>query len=101
RDEDDGDPLAEFIDLFLQDTPDRLALIKSAHREKDWVELERGAHALKGSCGNIGALKMEQICDSLIKKSKAGKDPGSDLVKALQAEFIKLSPLLMNEKLLD
>ena len=100
RDEENGDPLGEFIELFFSDTPDRIALIKSASSEKDWSRLEHAAHTLKGSAGNLGAIKMAEICSTLVQKARAGQDSSADIAK-LQAEFKKLSPLLQKEKLIN
>jgi CheY-like chemotaxis protein/HPt (histidine-containing phosphotransfer) domain-containing protein len=98
RDEENEDPLAEFIDLFMQDTPDRIALIESARQEKDWRELERAAHALKGSSGNIGAARLEEICLAIVQKAKLGEDPGREMIQTLKSEFTELAPILLREK---
>ncbi len=55
-----GEPdiLAEFVELFLDDTPVRLKALRAAVEEGDERSVERTAHALKGSCENIGVARM-------------------------------------------
>lgn len=52
---DDLPLLAELAALFLETTPQYLAQIRAAVDGREARDLERAAHALKGSVGNFGA----------------------------------------------
>ena len=66
------DPLAELIDLFLTDTPPRLAKIMDAFKVGDAAELERAAHALKGSSSNLGAKCLAAACAEVMSLAREG-----------------------------
>src|SRR5260370_23768031 len=57
--------LAEVIQLFLSDCPNRLAEIKSAVDERDAEHLQKAAHALKGAAGNLCATGLFEAAQML------------------------------------
>ena len=63
----DGEPdlIVELIDLYLDDAPRRMAALREAVVCKDLPEVKREFHSLKGSSGNLGALRIAQICQEL------------------------------------
>jgi CheY-like chemotaxis protein len=67
-----ADPVAEIIDLFLEQTPDLLGLLKKAIEEKDVETIGTTAHTLKGSCANLGAELMAVWCRELETLAKQG-----------------------------
>jgi two-component system sensor histidine kinase/response regulator len=93
------DPLAEVADLFLQDSPPRLAKIKQHYEEKDATLLERVAHSLKGSAGNLGARRLAGFCADIEKLAKTGNlDSAAKLVEQLGAEYQRVQAALEVEK---
>jgi CheY-like chemotaxis protein len=60
-----ADVVSEFIDLFLDDLPGRLAAIRDAAAARDPEPARAAAHALKGSSGYIGALRLSRKCREL------------------------------------
>lgn len=64
--------LAELIDLFLVQAPERIAVIEKAHAAGDVKSFERAAHSLKGSSGILGAMPMMQVCETLQNQGRAG-----------------------------
>lgn len=63
---DDGsDLIVELIDLYLQELPQRVAEIREASIETEWVLLKRATHALKGSSGNLGVRHVAETCEKL------------------------------------
>ena len=82
------DVLAEVLELFLQDVPQRLARLRGAYDVRDAVEMYKTAHSLKGSAGNIGADALFEVCRQLDDKSRAGDlTDVKPLIDALDAEF--------------
>jgi two-component system, sensor histidine kinase and response regulator len=92
-------PLPELIDLFLQDSPPRLARILDTFKERDLVELERAAHSLKGSANNLGAKRFATACMEVMNLARSGKLPESSQIARILSEFEELKPALEQEKL--
>jgi len=63
----DGDEAAveEILQLFLEDTVRQIAALGEAITRGDMTEVQRLAHALKGSCGNVGADVLRERAWSL------------------------------------
>src|SRR5215210_1078759 len=54
----DQELLAELVGLFLEDMPPQLEALREAIEGGDASSVQRVAHTLKGSCGNMGAVRM-------------------------------------------
>ena len=93
------DPLAELVDLFLSDLPQRLAEISGAARAGDAAALKAAAHTLKGSANNLGGLRMAALCAQL---EGAGTDAQrvTGLLRELSEEAERLRVALEAEKAL-
>ena len=63
----EGEPdlIVELIDLYLGDTPKRVANMREAVANSDRLGLARGAHALKGSSATLGAVQVAESCTEL------------------------------------
>ncbi|QIN82318.1 PAS domain S-box protein [Rubrobacter tropicus] len=77
QEEGDPDLLTELVEVFEEDTPPRLATLREALEREDAGTVERAAHTLKGSSGNLGATRMSETARLL---EEAGRD--SDLSTA-------------------
>lgn len=76
-DADDADALArlerfgglklreELTTLFLQEAPERIASGRAAFVAGDVVGVRAMAHALKSSAGQMGARRMQEICERI------------------------------------
>jgi two-component system, sensor histidine kinase and response regulator len=64
--------LAELYELFLEDVPAQLEALRKDIEGGDAPSVERVAHTLKGSCGNIGATRMATICAELEEAGRSG-----------------------------
>jgi HPt (histidine-containing phosphotransfer) domain-containing protein len=60
--EEDPGLIAELIDIFLSDAPQRLQDISKGLATGDLQIVERAAHTLKSSSANIGAIGLSRIC---------------------------------------
>ncbi len=82
------DVLGEVLRLFLDEVPRRVDKLKAAWRDGDAVELQRAAHSLKGSSGNIGARHMYDICKQLDERGIAADFNGArHLLDSLDQEY--------------
>jgi CheY-like chemotaxis protein len=90
--------LAELAEMFLRDAPEGIARLREALRRNDAPEVERLAHTLKGSSGNMGAARMAEICSGL-QASGAGGDlrATSRMLEDLSAEFERAAGALEAE----
>lgn len=64
---DDGDPelLLDLIQLFLADGPVKIEAVVHGLAERDFDKMERAAHSLKGSSGNLGAHLLQHCCEQM------------------------------------
>src|SRR5262249_8247640 len=87
------------IDLFVEDTPHRLAALRAAAERAQAEALAREAHALKGSSGHLGAIRMDALCEILENQSRSGSvSMAKAVVKSLEEEFERVATALRAEK---
>jgi two-component system sensor histidine kinase/response regulator len=91
--------LAELIELFLRDAEGQVALLRESGAARDARRFERGALALKGSSGNLGAQAMSRICADL-RSASTGQDWArvDALLPGLQDELRSVTAELLAEK---
>jgi two-component system, sensor histidine kinase and response regulator len=98
----EGEPdiVAELVQLFLEeDTPPHLASLRKAVEDGDSSTIEQEAHALKGSCGNMGAWRMAELCAELQEAGASGELASApELLERLEAEFERVRPALRTEQ---
>ncbi len=94
-----ADPLAELVDLFLVDAPERLHRIQHGWQAGDLKAVQHAAHSLKGSASNLGVLRLAKLAAQLEKEAKTGslQNP-AELVGSLLAELEAVTQLLQQEK---
>jgi hypothetical protein len=74
------DLIVELIDLYVKDAPHRMALMRDALATGNWLSLQREAHSLRGSSGNLGILQVGPICDELERAVSSELSPGVELL---------------------
>ncbi|MCA8965797.1 MAG: Hpt domain-containing protein [Planctomycetes bacterium] len=64
---DDGDAelLLDLIQMFLEDGPTKVQSITEGLTAGDFEKMERAAHSLKGSSGNLGARLLQEACEQM------------------------------------
>lgn len=93
------DPLAELVDLFLIDAPERLHRIQHGWRAGDLKAVQHASHSLKGSASNLGVRRLSKLAAQLEKEAKAGElQQPETRVAALEAELQAVTELLQQEK---
>ncbi len=86
--DDGGAFLNELLDIFLSDTPLRLAEIKESLARGDAPTLTRAAHSIKGAAGNFGARRLAAAAYQVEQQGKAANLAGiPTLLPALESEF--------------
>jgi len=79
------------VKAFRQDVPSRLDALRAAIASAEAHELALAAHALKSSCGSVGAKRMYAIAAALEENARGGGIDGAEAsVDQLAAEFSRV-----------
>ncbi|PCI43546.1 MAG: histidine kinase [Moraxellaceae bacterium] len=82
------DDFGILIDTFLSDSEIRLVDVKTAYDELNSKKLRESAHSLKGSCSNVGAAKLADICKHVEELGRVNKaEDAGQLIKDILSEF--------------
>ena len=57
--------VAEMIELFLADAPNRLNRLRDALAAQDPGGVAAAAHSFRSSCGNLGAERCRSACERI------------------------------------
>lgn len=72
-----GDTLvAKMVELFLEVTPERVEAIRKGLEVGDLNAIERGAHSLRSSAGNLGADAVRDLAGRIEELAAAGNLDG-------------------------
>ena len=91
------------IEIFLSYTPDRINQIKEGFSRAEASAVEAGAHTLKSSAGNLGATRLQELCEE-VERIAEGRDLGEldrllpELEAAYSATRLELEKLLKGMK---
>ncbi|MEP6637428.1 MAG: response regulator [Acidobacteriota bacterium] len=89
--DDDDDPVAQLIKIYLEDTPPRLNAMRQAVKTSDEGELKFVAHAIKGTSASIGAQRIAALCDELEENGLDSRPERiEELVTEVEAEFSRV-----------
>ncbi len=88
QEEGEPDILEDLIGLFLTDAPPQLGALREAVEAGDAHSVERIAHGLKGSSGNLGAVRMSALCTELEEMERSDElKAAPELISRLEEEF--------------
>ncbi len=92
--------LADLIDTFLDDIPQRLARIEEALQHEDAESIKAMAHPMKSSAASLGALQFSRMCEELEKIASSGNtlEEALALYSRLQGEFGRVRSALEQYK---
>ena len=82
------DLLGDLIDIYLRDTPPRIAALREAVRKRDPEALVFPSHSVKSSSANMGALALADMCGELEIMGRAGVIEGAaEKVSRVESEY--------------
>ena len=82
------DVLVEILTVFLNEVPKRIVALRAAAVAGDALAMQRAAHSLKGSSGNIGARALHEVCRQLDDRARSGDLTGvTPLLDSLATEY--------------
>jgi len=94
--------LSELIDVFLEESVERLARMKEAAANKDMRAVHRIAHTHRGACINFGAQKMAQLCVQLENEGSSNTDAElgavNEMIARIEREFFRVNRMLEAER---
>lgn len=94
--------VASIIDAFIPDVQQRLTALSAALHERDAQAVAREAHGLKGSCLNLGAQHLGELCRALEDEGKSGNLHAlPPLLKELQILWEGVCPFVEAERHTD
>ncbi len=83
------------VDTYISDSIKRVADIKEAFKQADADRLSKAAHGLKGSCSNIGATCLYEICKEIEVFARNNElQKTESFVNSLDSEFVAVSSML-------
>ena len=87
--------LRELIQIYLDDSPQRIDEIEECLEKGDAIRLTRAAHSLKGSSANFGATQLRAISEKIEHLGREGamaQVPAE--IPELKAEFGRVKAAL-------
>lgn len=75
--DDEDDFFQELLGIFFERVPLLLAEIEANIGSSNALKLQRSAHALKGSAGNLGAIKLMKMAEILENIGSTGTIAGA------------------------
>lgn len=76
--EEDPDLVSELVEMYLEDAPRRIEEIRRALHAGDAHALAQAAHTLKGSSGNMGATRVQELAAGLQEAGDSGDLSGAE-----------------------
>jgi len=93
------DRFNELLERFVEDSSKRLGLLKDAVPSRNYKVIHSEAHGLKGSCRNLGANPLGDLCSQLEDQGKSESDKGLEsLFAAVEQEFAGVLDALQEYK---
>lgn len=78
----------EIVEMFVSEIPDRVAALVGAYDGRQWADLRRGAHQLKGAGGGYGYPELTTVASQLEYAVDAAQ--GEEAIKARLDGLVEL-----------
>ncbi|GGE58413.1 hypothetical protein GCM10011533_08700 [Streptosporangium jomthongense] len=89
------DEFGILIQTYLNDSRERIDNLKAAIREADADAFARTAHSFKGSCINIGAPRLGELCRDAEKAGLENRlNDAAPALEAIETEFQRVTRAL-------
>ena len=83
----DGHAVDELIEIYLQDSPVRLAALAAAASANDAEAVRAAAHAWRGSCSVTGAHHLVDLLADIETLARVGTVPDPEQLAAVQRAY--------------
>ena len=89
--------LTRMVAVFFEELPDQLDTLKQAIDKKKSEDLQRAAHALKGTVANFGAKSAYEMAQKLENMGRLSLHTGThDMYQQLETELALVKSALQN-----
>ncbi len=86
------------IETFITDADKKLVALKAAIEAKDASEIGKVSHSFKGSCSNIGAPYLSDLCRQSEDKGRNQDITGIEsLNEQIKEEYLQVKSLLAQQ----
>lgn len=76
------------LETFLVDSEERVRLLQAACLSGEADQLRQAAHSFKGSCSNMGALMLAELCRQVEEAARRGQlADAPELIGCIEREF--------------
>jgi histidine phosphotransfer protein HptB len=91
------DDFVLLVETFIQDSSLRLQTLHDLMGSSDYDAIRRAAHSFKGSCSNIGALRLTSLCSAVERKGFAGSaEAMNEDIALIEEEFTLIHKMLLD-----
>jgi histidine phosphotransfer protein HptB len=91
------DDFVLLVETFIQDSGNRLHILQGLIGTSDYDAVRRAAHSFKGSCSNIGALRLASLCSAVERKGLAGSlESIKEDIMFIEEEFTLVHKMLLD-----
>lgn len=83
-----GTFFARFVNVFLSGAEDRIVKLRDHAESADAAAVAEAAHALRGASGNVGAVRLADLCGRVeVAGKQQDMDAARELIALLETEF--------------
>ncbi len=94
---DDREFYKELLEIFLDDVPERMKLLRNALKDGDGEQVARAAHAIKGAAANLSATQIFETALQLEQWGREGQlDQSAASIASLDEALVELRAFLAN-----
>lgn len=91
------DEFSDLMQVYIDDSRQRLPLLAQALQQQDAQQLRELAHSFKGASSNISANVLAQLCYQLETAAREDKLAGAgSLIAQIEAEYYAVETLLQD-----
>ncbi len=76
--------LQEIVALFVEEMPDRIEALLSHLNNRDWNQLGRTAHVIKGAAGTYGFDQFTPVAQRVESQVREGR-PEAEILQSVEA----------------
>lgn len=89
--------LDELIEIFFEHTPSKIIEAENAMAAGNLNDVERSAHSIKSSAGNMGGEALHHLCQTIENQARDQVESGlAELVSKLKDEYEKVAAILQS-----
>ena len=93
--DDDDELYRELVELYLEDTPKQMDMLKDVLVSGDSAVVERQAHSIKSASANVGLERMRAIAGQVEASGREGQLAlAKEKFEVMEAEFIRATEAL-------